>query len=697
MAPAPDSPLSSLTGLLDARTRKSLASAGFRTVGDLLVHYPFRYEDRRRFDGWPSEETGEAVCLRGKVTDTVLKRFRGRRAMVEVTLEDVAETGFGEPLVCRWFNMPYLHRSFAADQEVIVYGRPKRAGSRRLVLDHPEFEILTGDAEDAEIHLQRLTPIYRAREGVPQKTLRRAMFRILGALADDIPPDVLPATSGDSGFAGLTRAAAIREIHFPSDPDRLQAARRYLALEEFFALQVNVLHRRARWSRLTGPGRCGPGDWLETWRRSLPFPLTGAQERAIAEIRSDLASPEPMNRMLQGDVGSGKTFVAMAAMLLAVESGCQAVLMAPTQILAEQHYRNFRNWLQCVPVRISLRTGARQEDGFLPLFSGGGEEPQILIGTHALLHGDPQLTRPGLVVIDEQHRFGVEQRARLVSRGTAPDVLVMSATPIPRTLTMTLYGDLDVSILDELPPGRGRVVTALRENPDPSRIASFLHSEFAAGHQAYLVYPAIDESGSLTSLRAATSAFEEWQARLPDRRFGLLHGRMKPAEKDDVMRRFRDGAIDALVTTSIIEVGVDVPSATVMIVFGADRFGLAQLHQLRGRIGRGAHKSWCILTVENPSPDATRRLQILEQTTDGFAVAEADLLLRGPGDLLGTAQSGLPDLHLGDLLRDASLVRTARRLAESILTTDPDLQQPANRHLRDLLVQDPPASNPHPA
>ncbi len=672
-------PLETLT-VPDKRLRKALIAGGFLTVGDVLTHYPFRYEDRTAFDGWPDgiTEAGPALCLQGVVTDVQLKRAGPGRPFVVVTLappgrEDAQGLGglqaFAAPLTLRWFNMPFIAKSFAADQDIIVYGKPKPAKRGGLVIDHPEFEILNDTpAGEASIHLQRVAPIYGAREGVPQKSLRRAVWQLLEQLEDESVPDLLPEPSVRGEFAGQSRAQALRSIHFPKSLPDKDRARRYLALEEFFLLQLNVLRRRQQWDALAGASHCGPGILLTHWLEALSFPLTGAQQRSIAEIREDLARSRPMNRLLQGDVGSGKTFVAMAAMLLAVESGCQAALMAPTQILAEQHYLNFRRWLDPLGLRIGLRTASRKEDGFDPLFTGGQNRPQILIGTHALLHGDSELPDLGLAVIDEQHKFGVEQRARLVRQGVAPHVLVMTATPIPRTLTMTVYGDLDVSLIDELPAGRRPIVTAVREQPDLTQVASFLKQQFEAGRQAYLVYPLIDESDSL-DLKAATKEHATWEKKLAPHPVGLLHGRLKPDEKEEVMRRFRANEFQALVSTSVIEVGVDVPNASVMIIFEAERFGLAQLHQLRGRIGRGTHKSFCILATSGRNPEGLQRLQTLAATSDGFAVAEADLLLRGPGDLLGSAQSGIGHLVLGDLVRDTALVRLARRLAAQVLAT----------------------------
>lgn len=680
-------PETKLAGLpfYEAKLQKALAAAGFQTAGQLLRHFPFRYEDRRQAAAWPHGAGSESVSLEGTITDTRLQRFGYRRAVVEVTIEPEGGAGLLSPVVLRWFNMPFLQKTFAAGQDLVAYGKVKAAKNGRLFIDHPEYEILTADPAEAFIHQKRIVPVYHAREGMQQKQLRSAIYQLLEQITDEAMPDMLPTPSERGDFAGMSRALALRHIHFPASMEEMEAARRYLALEEFFALQLNVLHRRHTWQGLRGTARTGPGELYQQWRALLPFPLTGAQERVIAEIREDLAKPHAMNRMLQGDVGSGKTFVALAAMLYAVESGCQAALMAPTQILAEQHYLNFRRWLEPLGIRLALRTGSRREETALPLFDGAEETPQILIGTHALLSGDDALTNLGFVVIDEQHKFGVEQRARLVRQGAAPDVLVMTATPIPRTLTMTVYGDLDVSILDEIPAGRQPIVTAVREEPDTAQVTAFLKEQFAAGRQAYLVFPLVEESESL-AVRAATAEFEKWKKCLSGYEVALLHGRVSGEEKEAVMQRFRSGTVQALCATSVIEVGVDVPNATVMIVFDAERFGLAQLHQLRGRVGRGQHRSYCILVATGENPEAVDRLRTLEKATDGFAVAEADLLLRGPGDILGTAQSGLPGLKLGDLVRDARLVRTARRLAADILSADPPLSRPENARYQALLL-----------
>jgi ATP-dependent DNA helicase RecG len=424
---------------------------------------------------------------------------------------------------------------------------------------------------------------------------------------------------------------------------------------------------------------------MEKFLRALPFELTAAQKKVIAEIKNDLAARFPMNRLLQGDVGSGKTVVAIAAILLAVEAGYQAAFMAPTQILAEQHYTVLRRWLEPLGVKLSIRTASRQEESFLPLVEGD-ENADVIIGTHALLYEKVSFSKLGFVVIDEQHKFGVAQRASLTSREPAPDVLVMTATPIPRTITMTVYGDLDVSILDEMPQGRGKIITAVRDSSKLGEVLAFLRTQLEAGRQLYVVYPLIEESDKLES-KAAAVEYERWRERLHPYPCELLHGRIPGPEKQEIMERFRRGETKALVSTTVIEVGVDVANATVMLIENAERFGLAQLHQLRGRIGRGEHKSYCILLTSEPSSEAAGKLAVLEKTRDGFEVAEADWELRGPGDLLGTAQSGLPALKIGNLKRDAELMRRARMAAMSIFADDPKLESPQNQRFQQLIVE----------
>ena len=656
----------------------ALRRLGIETVENLLTHFPRRHEDRHQFPHFPREESDVPICLCGEVVKTSVRRFGGWKKIFEATLEESSPNALSEPLVCRWFNLHYVQKMIATGQRLVVFGKPRLRG-KRICMDHPEFEVIEND-EEISIHFRRITPIYPATEGLSQRVLRSIIYRLLNEISSAPLETLLP-----TGLVTGERGDAIRAIHFPESWEARDAAREHLVLSEFFAMQMLIASRRADSSIRVGEAHCGSGALLDKFLKVLPFQLTGAQSKVIAEIRRDLAARHPMNRLLQGDVGSGKTVVAIAAMLLAVEAGYQAAFMAPTQILAEQHYAVLRRWLEPLGVRMALRTAARQEESFLPLVAGD-ENANVIIGTHALLYDSVSFSNLGLVVIDEQHKFGVAQRARLTAREPAPDVLVMTATPIPRTLTMTVYGDLDVSIIDEMPRNRGKVITAVRDVSKLGEVLSFLRTQLEAGRQLYVIYPLIDESEKL-EVKAASAEYELWRERLHPYRCELLHGRIPAAEKQETMERFRRGETKALVSTTVIEVGVDVPNATVMLVENAERFGLAQLHQLRGRIGRGEHKSYCILLTSDQSKETSAKLAVLERTNNGFEVAEADWDLRGPGDLLGTAQSGLPALKIGNLKMDAGLMRRARAAALSIFEADPRLELPENQRFRRLIVE----------
>jgi ATP-dependent DNA helicase RecG len=664
----------------------ALQRLGIETIGDLLTHFPRRHEDRTEFPEFPREESDVPICLCGEVVKTSLRRFGGWKKIFEATLQEANPNALSEPLVCRWFNLHYVQKMIATGQRIVVFGKPRLRG-KRICMDHPEFEVIEND-EEISIHFRRITPIYPATEGLSQRVLRGMIYRLL----NDLP-------SADAGLETLApcnlvrgeTCDAIRAIHFPDSWEARDAAREHLVLTEFFTMQMLIASRRADASIRRGERHCGVGALLDRFLKSLPFELTSAQCKVIGEIRRDLAANHPMNRLLQGDVGSGKTVVAIAAMLLAVEGGYQAAFMAPTQILAEQHYDVLRRWLEPLAVRMALRTAARREEsGPLPLFEcatdSAREELQIVIGTHALLYERVSFANLGLVVIDEQHKFGVAQRARLSAREPAPDVLVMTATPIPRTLTMTIYGDLDVSIIDEMPRNRGKIITAVRDERKLGEVLAFLRTELEAGRQLYVIYPLIDESEKL-DVKAAAAEYELWRERLHPFRCDLLHGRIPTPEKQEIMERFRRGETNAVISTTVLEVGVDVPNASVMLIENAERFGLAQLHQLRGRIGRGKHKSYCILLTSAQAKEGSVKLAVLEKTSDGFEVAEADWELRGPGDLLGTAQSGLPALKIGNLKTDAHLMRRARAVAVSILERDPHLELPENQRFRRLIVE----------
>jgi len=710
----------------------ALRRLGIETTEDLLTHFPRRYEDRTEFPEFPREETDAPICLCGEVTKTSLRRFGGWKKIFEATLEESQPNALSEPLVCRWFNLHYVQKMIATGQRIVVFGRPRLRG-KRICMEHPEFEVIEND-EEMSIHFRRITPIYPATEGLSQRVLRSIIYRVLQEFPDPEWQPIAPAS-----LVHGERSDAIRQIHFPGSWEERDVAREHLVLSEFFAMQMLIASRRFESSARAGQAHCGSGALVDKFLKALPFELTAAQRKVISEIRHDLAANYPMNRLLQGDVGSGKTVVAIVAMLLAVEAGYQAAFMAPTQILAEQHYEVLQRWLEPLGVRIALRTAARQEEsGPLPLFalntqtsgntpvSDAGtvvsrartfherrrekkpsspqnaatstlqarapltlladNEPQIILGTHALLYESVSFSNLGLAVIDEQHKFGVAQRARLTAREPAPDALVMTATPIPRTLTMTIYGDLDVSTIDEMPKNRGKIVTAVRETSKLGEVLSFLRTQLEKGRQLYVIYPLIDESDKLDA-KAAAAEYERWRERLLPFRCELLHGRIPAPEKQQIMDRFRHGDTNALISTTVLEVGVDVPNATMMLIENAERFGLAQLHQLRGRIGRSEHKSYCILLSSNQTEETSTKLAVLERTTNGFEVAEADWELRGPGDLLGTAQSGLPGLKIGDLKRDATLMRHARAAAMSIFEMDPHLELPENQRFRRLIVE----------
>jgi len=870
----------------------ALRRLGIETTEDLLTHFPRRHEDRTEFPQFPREETDAPICLCGEVIKTSVRRFGGWKKIFEATLEEAQPNALSEPLVCRWFNLHYVQKMIATGQRIVVFGRPRLRG-KRICMDHPEFEVIEND-EEISIHFRRITPIYPATEGLSQRVLRGIIYRVLREFPDTGWQPIAPST-----LVRGERSDAIRAIHFPENWEARDAAREHLVLSEFFAMQMLISSRRFESSSRAGQAHCGPGALVGRFLKALPFELTAAQRKVISEIRRDLAANYPMNRLLQGDVGSGKTVVAISAMLVAVEAGYQAAFMAPTQILAEQHYEVIRRWLEPLGVHIALRTAARQEEnGPLPLFAGqasgsagvsragdgvapsqtsldrqcepgaqysrrrlphfekpwaiyavtigtkkdrclspnarstvldslrhfhnkryemfaacvmpdhvhlliqpwpkgdddkgntafwplkellhsiksfsahaineiedkrgpvwvkerfdryirsgrdleekfhyilrnpwdagvvkqneeypwiwtqdddddarrkssfrrdaetstrdacatltvANADPRIIVGTHALLYESVSFSNLGLVVIDEQHKFGVAQRARLTAREPAPDVLVMTATPIPRTLTMTIYGDLDVSTIDEMPENRGKIVTAVRDTAKLGEVLSFLRTQLEKGRQLYVIYPLIDESDKL-DVKAAAAEYDLWRERLHPFRCELIHGRIPAPEKQQIMDRFRRGETNALISTTVLEVGVDVPNATLILIENAERFGLAQLHQLRGRIGRGEHKSYCILLSSSQAKEASAKLAVLEQTTNGFEVAEADWELRGPGDVLGTAQSGLPALKIGDLKRDVELMRRARAAAMSIFEMDPRLEQPENQRFLCLIVE----------
>jgi ATP-dependent DNA helicase RecG len=653
-----------------AERATQLARLEIKTVEDLLLHRPRRYEDRRHFRKIAELTKDEPATARGTIVASGLRRFRGgSKSVFEIILDDGSAR-----LHCRWWNLPFMEKYFAMGDEVFVYG--KLSETKPRVMTHPETEVIEG-GEESFIHINRIAPVYPLTEGLPQRWLRGLIWRTLEKFERHIAESAfgVPASAGsratpppEGGTPNLpSRANAVHMTHFPEELADVEIARRRLALDEFIELQRQIQQRRKTFESRAQALPCG-GDnrHIKPFLAQLGFKLTNAQTKVLREIRADMSSAHPMRRLLQGDVGSGKTAVAACAALMALESGFNGALMAPTEILAEQHFQNFEKWFVPLGVKVELQTGNRKTSNIQHptpnIESHRQAQPSTLfIGTHALLTSGFELPNLGLVIIDEQHKFGVAQREQLVRKGRYPHLLVMTATPIPRTLGLTLYGDLDVSVIDELPGGRGRIKTFIRAADKLPKVWEFIREKLAAGRQAYVVYPRVEESGE-KGLKAVTKEFENLKTRLAPFRVGLLHGRLKGREKEEVMAAFRANAVKVLLATSLIEVGVDVPNATVMLVENAEQFGLAQLHQLRGRIGRGAHESYCILISDAKTAGAGERLKVLEETNDGFRIAEADLALRGPGELLGREQSGLPKFRFGNLAGDLDLIRQAREL-----------------------------------
>jgi ATP-dependent DNA helicase RecG len=666
------------------RRAADLQRAGLSTVEDLLYRFPTRYEDRGHFQTIASLKPGVVASVAAEVLSSGIRATRRPRFKIfEMLLRD--QTG---SLRAVWFNQPFLKDIFHPHQRVILFGKLELT-SHGLQMQSPQYEIVEGVEDEGEgvegastpspIHTGRIVPIYEKTGQLTAKMQRTLVHQALQTLPDRLPDPLPEAVRRRQQL--IDRRAALEQAHFPDEGMSVaelnafrSPAHRRLIFEEFFLFQLGIVLRRRRAdAERKGRAVVVTDETREAVRQILPFRLTGDQKTVIREIVTDMQRPQPMNRLLQGDVGSGKTIVALMAALVAMENGLQVAFMAPTEILAEQHFFNIRRLLEKSRFRLTLLTGgtpARKRREALAELAGGSL--QMVIGTHALVQEDVAFRELGLAIIDEQHRFGVLQRATLRAKGLHPDVLVMTATPIPRTLALTTYGDLDVSVMREMPPGRQPIATTARPESRRDEIYGFIRREIEQGRQAYVIYPLVEESEKV-DLKAATEMADHLaQDVFPDLRVGLLHGRLKQDAKDRVMGAFVRGEFDLLVSTTVIEVGVDVPNATVMLIEHAERFGLSQLHQLRGRVGRGAHKSYCILLYQYPLTDQGReRLKALTDTMDGFEIAERDLQLRGPGDFFGTRQSGMPTLRVGDLLRDHALMEEARREAVAALD-DPD-------------------------
>jgi ATP-dependent DNA helicase RecG len=679
-----ETPLAEVRGIPTTLVGK-LEKLGVATVWDLLHYFPRRHIDFTNTQPIAEIEIGRDQTAIGSVWQAEEVRVGNRRrGATEAVIGDNSGN-----IRAIWFNQPYVAKALRPGMRIALSGRVSFYKGRK-VFENPEYEV-AGDSE--LVHTGRLVPVYPLTEGVTSRRLRGLTKRVVDECAQLLEEFIPEDRRGRLGLMGLT--AAVRGAHFPNDVDEQQAARHRLAFDELLLIQLGVLARKRTWrEEMPGHPLHANPEMLDAFLSQLPFGLTGAQERAMGEIMDDLARSHAMSRLLQGEVGSGKTVVALAASLVAVAGGQQVAFMAPTEILSEQHFRTVKAMLgysdvhtepQDVvsisppwfpkPITVGLLLGShsrKRKQGVQALAAKG--EIDILIGTQALFQRDVEFADLAFAIVDEQHRFGVMQRSELRQKGYNPHLLVMTATPIPRTLSLTVYGDLDISVLDELPPGRQQVRTKWLASDERDRAYSFVRKQAAEGRQVFIVYPLVEESDKL-ELAAALQEHERLSRDIfPDLRLALLHGRMKTAEKDGVMRDFGAGEYDVLVATSVVEVGIDVPNATVMLVDGADRFGLTQLHQFRGRVGRGQHESFCILISESPSPEASERLGIIERVHDGFELAEEDLRLRGAGEFFGTRQSGLPDLRMARM-SDAPLLEEARREAISIFEDDPTLER----------------------
>ncbi len=661
------SPITAIPGI-GAVTAKKFEKMGVTTVWDMLTFYPVRLEDRRQTKKISELSDGETVCITANVfTPVTGRQTSGGTTVYKAALRD--ESGF---LPVTFFNNRFIKDMLIQGRDYTFYGKISSSMGRLEMLS-PEFE-----PAGRETFTKAVVPVYRATAGLNQRAIRRAVMSAL-----DISKNVLPETLPKelcSAHGLCSLSFALNSIHFPADPDCVEIARRRLVFEEFFILQTAL-----RSQKLLGRNRT-PLQFsdvsTDSFTELLPYELTGAQKRVIEEIAADMSGTYPMNRLVQGDVGCGKTMIAAAAMYITVKNGCQAAMMAPTEILASQHYHELAPLFERLGIKARLITGSltkkRKAELSEELAQGKAD---ILFGTHALLEESICFPRLGLAVTDEQHRFGVRQRSRLAEKGGGVHLLAMTATPIPRSLALIMYGDMDVSVVNELPPGRQKIDTFCVGEGMRQRINAFIGREVGAGRQAYIVCPAIDENPA-TQLKAASAYAEKLKAALPGIKIGLLHGRMKNAEKDSVMEAFSKNEISVLVSTTVIEVGVNVPNATMMIIENAERFGLSQLHQLRGRVGRGSAKSYCILFAGSADEKVLERMKIMVNSRDGLEIADKDLELRGPGEFFGSRQHGLPELRIASLATDIGLLKESGAAAEEILKEDPYLENPENIYLK---------------
>jgi len=669
---------------------------GVTTVEDALYLLPHRYEDRRELRSVGALRPGRTEVFEAVVLSSTTSTTKGGRKQYEVLVGD--ETGT-IPLKWFHFNAVWMKKAWQTGRRGIFTGEVNQFGHHREI-HHPEVEWLSADDDIAAVMARdpatygRIVPVYPLTEGLHQKTMRQVMKQVVDSFSRDLESFIGKEILARHHLLPL--AEAVTEAHFPSpesDINRLNSgatpSHHTLVFDEFFYLELGLALKRRGFTLEEGIAFEVNHTYTKPLLKLLPFTLTHAQRRVLSEIKEDMMAPFPMHRLVQGDVGSGKTMVALMAALVAVENGYQTAIMAPTEILAEQHYLNIHGWCESLGVKVVLLTSSqkgKERESLMELVRSG--EARIVIGTHAVIQEKVEFHRLGLGIIDEQHRFGVLQRGILRKKGENPDILVMTATPIPRTLAMTVFGDLSLSVIDELPPGRTPIQTRVYYESRRHQAYGLIRDEVNQGRQAYIVCPLVDESEK-SELKAATQLAEELQSgAFPEFRIGLLHGRLKPEEKEAVMASFKAGEIHVLVATTVIEVGIDVPNATVMMIEHAERFGLSQLHQLRGRVGRGSHASHCLLLASDRlSEDGVKRLRVMEATTDGFKIAEADLEIRGPGDFLGTRQAGLPEFRVASILRDGRILEEARREAFTLVERDPELQLPEHRCMKEEMVR----------
>lgn len=680
-AAALNAPVTVLSGV-GPRHAQTLSRLGLQTLGDMLYFFPRRYDDYSQLKSINRLKYGDELTVIATIMNVSTRPLRsGRTTLTEAIVSD----GSGS-LRVSWFNQPWIAKRLHNRMQVVLSGKIDQYLGR-LVMNNPELEQL----DQQNLNTNRIVPVYPLTANITQRWLRRLMHQVVTYWTPRVQDPLPESLRRTADLVDLS--TAILQAHFPDSEDQLKTARHRLAFDEIFYLQLGMFEQKRLWQDREARSFQATDEWLKDQVLRLPFALTSGQERILQDFRADLDSGHPMNRLLQGDVGSGKTVLAALAIALVVHQGAQAALMAPTSILADQHFRSLQNLLASQGAvlnaeEIKLLIGATPEAEKEQIREGlANGEIKVVVGTHALIEDPVTFASLQFAIVDEQHRFGVEQRATLRNKGDNPHLLVMTATPIPRSLALTIYGDLDVSVLDEMPPGRQQVSTHVLTPLERERAYSLIRTQIERGHQAFIIYPLVEETTSSSSTdldREAMAAVEEHQRLqkevFPGFRLGLLHGRLKPDEKDEVMARFRDGDYDILVSTSVVEVGVDIPNATVMLVEGANRFGLAQLHQLRGRVGRGQDKSYCLLIPQSVEHAENERLAVMSETSDGFVLAEYDLEQRGPGEFLGTRQSGYSDFHLASLT-NVKLIEKARSLAKKIFEDDPLLGKPEHQTL----------------